>query len=320
MPTRALVLSLVLTAAGLWSLAGCASSSSPHPDIAPTPLADIDARALPLVDGRTGQALTWQSLIAAASGADAILVGEVHNHAAGQAFEAAFFADILSAAPTAAAALEFYDRDNQAAMDDYLTGVVSPHEFRRLTGRNQGDDCPGHRAMIDACKEHQRPAVAANAPRRYVKVARTDGYDRLAALLPEQRRLYRIPDRLPEGRYRDDFFELMRADNADAAHKDMDESRIQGMFRAQGLWDWTMADSVARTIDNTARPARPVVLIVGKFHTDHDGGLAQALRALRPGSRLYIVSLENETKPPLSDELKGVADAVVYLGEEHEAG
>lgn len=333
MPTRPL-LAAVFT---LLLLAGCASSRSapPHPVIAaPEPLADIDARKLTLIDGHSGQPLNWDSLISSAAGADAILVGEVHNHPAGQAFEAAFFDDVLAASPTAAAALEFYERDHQAVMDDYLTGVVTWTDFRRLTGRGRGDDCPGHRSMISACKAHDRPAIAANAPRRYVKLARTDGYERLAALGPEQRRLYRIPDHLPESgtRYRDDFNKIMsgahesdpkaKPDDATAtspAPDPAEQDRIDGMFRAHSLWDWTMADSVAHAIDNPDKPSHPVVLIVGKFHTDFDGGLAQALRAIRPGSRIFTVSLENKDAKPMVADDKGTADAIVYLGADAES-
>jgi uncharacterized iron-regulated protein len=306
---------LLATAAmlALSVLGGCASHSAPHAATLP----DVQARTLLVVHGDTGKPFDWRDLVAAAAASDAVLIGEVHNQPVGQAFQAAFFEDLLAAAPTSAAALEFYERDHQAAMDDYLDGIISPHEFRRLTNRNEGDDCPGHRAMIEMCKTSERPVIAANAPRRYVKVARTDGYERLSALGPVQRRLYRVPDSVPTGPYRDKFFEMMRsAKKEDSAHATDDETRIEAMFRAQTLWDWTMADSVARGIDDPAQPSHPVVLVVGKFHTDSNGGLVQALRSIRPSTRVFTITFETETSPPLKDDRKGIADAVVYIGPE----
>ncbi len=321
MNTRHLTLGLIIL-----TLTACASPhAATQRPTAPEPLADIDARRLTVADGRTGEPLAWDTLIASAAGADAVLVGELHNQPAGQAFEAAFFDDVLAASPTAAAALEFYERDHQVALDDYLTSVATWTEVRRRTGHDKGDDCPGHRAMINACKQHHRPALAANAPRRYVTLARTNGYDRLAALGPEQRRLFRIPDRLPQpgSRYRDDFNQIMSGahedEPADAAPTPPDpaeQARIDGMFRAHSLWDWTMADSIARAIDNPDLPSRPVVLIVGKFHTDHDGGLPQALRAIRPGTRTFTLSMEFGEAQPLNNDDRGQADAIIYLGPE----
>lgn len=308
-------------------LAACASSRPGAHDpaaAAPQPLADIDARRLAIIDGRSGEPLSWAGLVSAAAGADAVLIGELHNQPAGQAFEAALFDDILAGAPAAAGALEFYERDHQVALDDYLTGVSTWADVRRRTGRDKGDDCPGHRAVINACKQRHRPVIAANAPRRYVRLARTDGYDRLGALGPDQRRLFRIPDRLPEpgARYRDDFDRLMgdthETDPGARPADPAEQARIDAMFRAHSLWDWTMADSLARAIDNPDAPARPAVLIVGKFHTDHRGGLVQALSAIRPGTRYYTVSMEFGEPGPLTDEDRDAADAIVYIGAETE--
>ena len=83
------------------------------------------------------------------------------------------------------------------------------------------------------------------------------------------------------------------------------------MLRSQSVWDWTMAESVARAI---AAGSRPVVLIVGRFHVDHDGGLVQALRALRPGTRIVTITNIDAWSDTLRDDDRGAADFVVYVG------
>ncbi len=86
------------------------------------------------------------------------------------------------------------------------------------------------------------------------------------------------------------------------------------MFRAQQLWDWTMADSVVAQVESGRRPT---VLVVGQFHTDHAGGVVQALKALRPQTRTLTVSFVS-TNPPadglLASQDRNRADFLVFTG------
>lgn len=273
----------------LSSLSGCASSSreAVSGGVAPKVVAvtpgDLDrARAAPVRAG-DGRPVSWSELVSACAGADAVLVGERHGFVPGLNAAAALWADLLAASPRAALALEFWERDRQNALDDYLTGVTDEAGLLKaagLTGNNAALSYPaGHRAMVDAAKAAGRPVIAANAPRRYVRMARLDGYERLGALLPAQRAMFRIPDRLATGRYRDDFERIMGAKPEQPEH--------EAMFRSQQVWDWTMAQSVASNVEagNT-----PTLLVVGAFHIEHNGGLVQALRELRQGAKIVTVS------------------------------
>jgi uncharacterized iron-regulated protein len=87
--------------------------------------------------------------------------------------------------------------------------------------------------------------------------------------------------------------------------------RLENGFRAQSLWDWTMAESIADALD--ARNA-PVVQVVGRFHSDFRGGLIEALEKMRPGTRIVTISTIDETWGVLRDEDRGRADFVVYVG------
>lgn len=295
---------------------------------------------------REGRPVSWAELVSAASTSDAVLVGELHHvttspQALGQAVEAALFADIAAATGrTPTAALEFFERDQQTALDDYLGRVTDEEAMKKASARGANGYPFGHRAIVEACRAAGAPVIAANAPRRYVRIARLEGYERLAKLTSEQRRLFRVPDRLPEDGYRDAFFKLMGAgeedattagskspsaggaapgkpagSHGDAAAAKADATRnAEAMFRSQSLWDWTMADSVASALG--AGLPRPVVLIVGEFHVANDGGLVQALRQLRPGVRITTVSCVPKSGAEFANEHKGRADFVVHIGEE----
>lgn len=316
------ILLACITAAA--ALSGCQSTGG-QASVDPRHAAAIaDPLTLTLLRG-DGSPSTWGEMIDACAGADAVLIGECHGMEVGQAFQARLIADVFARSPRTSGALEFFERDDQAGLDDYLSGVTTEEEFRRATRRTDSNYTSGHRAIVEACKANGRPVSAANAPRRYVRIGRMQGFDRLRELTPEQQRLFVIPEFLPTGRYYTDFFEVMggkdlleppaKSASSDPKKAEADARRrknIDDTFRSQSMWDWTMADSVAREID---RGGQPVVLVVGRFHTDHDGGLVQALRHMRPGAKIVTISSVNEWSDSIGDEEKGIADFVVYIGE-----
>jgi uncharacterized iron-regulated protein len=301
-------------------LAGCAAA--PRQAVQPTP----DPRFVPAFRG-TGEPTSWPELVSAAREADVVIIGENHGHPVGLPFAAALWQDVLAESPDAALSLEFFERDEQSRLDEYLLGVVDEPTFRKRTGRTNSNYPPAHREMVEAAKAAGRPVIASNAPRPMVRLARTDGFERLETLTPEQRRMFRRPDALPDGRYRDDFFKLMSRNSAGHGEEPKATSdeeaaaaetiRVDSMFRSQSLWDWTMAESIARTYDDGHRP---IFHIVGRFHSDHDGGLVQALRRIRPEARVLVISVVDERADALKEADQGRGDFVVYVGPHSRAG
>ncbi len=285
-------------------------------------IAPAKARAVTIFN-EDGRPADWATLVAAASEADVVLIGENHGHPLGLAAAAALWEDMLPRCPRAALAMEFIERDEQSRLDDYLTGITDEATFRKRTNRVEGNYPRGHAQMIDAAKAAGRPVVAANAPRPYVRIARTSGYDKLASLTPEQKRLFRIPDELPARgtRYRDDFDKIMTEDPGqspapmpDPAAEAQRRATLDATFRSQSMWDWTMAESVAGAFDKNNAP---VLLIVGRFHIDFEGGLAQALKKLHPGSKTVRISFVDAPAPATGaprEEDKARANFIIYVG------
>jgi uncharacterized iron-regulated protein len=287
-------------------LSGCASTG---------PKAAEEASAARFFDGATGAPAAMEQVVAAGAGADALVLGENHGHPLGLATAAAIWKGVLEGSPNAALALEFFERDEQARLDEYLAGLVDEKAFRTRTNRTPSNYPNGHRDMVEAAKAAGRPVYASNAPLPQVRAASRQGYDKLRSLSGEQRRMVRIPDEVPTGRYRDDFDTIMgggaalhgaKPEDAEAKRRSLDSS-----FRAQSLWDWTMADSI---VSGLAAGARPVCLVVGRFHSDFRGGLISALDKLRPGAKVVTVSFVDEWSAALRDEDKERADFVVYVG------
>jgi uncharacterized iron-regulated protein len=302
------MLRLLITLAFLIAIAGCAA---PRAGGAAAPLPDPRTALAFTGDGRQ---IEWDQLVRAAAQADVVIIGENHGHPLGLAVAAALFDDLLAGTESAALSLEFFQRDDQSRLDDYLAGLTDEAAFKRRTGRSEGNYPEGHRQMVEAAKAAGRPVHAANAPRSTVRLVNRHGFERLAGLTPEQQRLFRIPDELPQGRYRSDFEETMRemmSAHGGSEDEEAQSQLIAGMFRAQSLWDWTMAETIARAV---GAGHRPVVHVVGRFHSDFDGGLVYALASLAPDAELLTISMAPEWSGHLLEGDEARADVVIYVG------
>jgi uncharacterized iron-regulated protein len=265
------------------------------------------------VFGPQGERVAWGVLLETARQADVVVIGETHGHPLGLAAAASLWDDLLAAEPGSALLLEFFERDQQVALDDYLSGITDEEAFREASDRSDGNYPAGHARMVGAAKSAGRPVYAANAPRRYVRKTSAAGYETLDALGEEQRRLFVVPDALIEGKYRDDFFELMGgSDHGESGEGgSMPPEMLEKIYRSQQLWDSTMADSVVRAL---GAGNRPVALVVGRFHSDFDGGTVQYIERRRPGVRVCTISMVESDAPSLDEADLGRADFVVHIG------
>jgi uncharacterized iron-regulated protein len=275
----------------------------------------VDPRSVAFFAGDASGVVPWEAVVAASAGSAVVVIGEIHGHPLGLDLAAELFEDILRANPRAVLSMEFYERDHQTALDDYVAGIITPEQFDEMTFRNAGNNPEGHRRMVEAARLAGRPVIASNAPRRYARLARTEGYERLRNLTPEQRRHYEIPDSLPDNAYASRFRAAMSGMGGHGA-VDTGEDPIDGFFRAQTLWDVTMADSIA----DATRKGAPVVHVVGRFHSEYGtepgkSGLADAIaQRLQPDQRLLVITVLDADSGQLRVEDVGRGHFIVYVG------
>lgn len=292
-------------------MVGCSTPSQRSP-ATNNALPAIDARAVTIRHGDGSGAADWNSVVADMASSKAVLIGEMHGHELGLAVAADLFEDILTDNPLAVLSMEFYERDEQVALDDYLAGVSDRDAFRKAANRTESNNPPGHERMVNSAKQASRPVIASNAPRRYTKLARTDGYEALSTLTPLQRSLFDIPPQLRiESAYHERFYEAM---GGMASHGG--DEMMKGFFRSQALWDRTMASSIARA----GLLGSPVVHVVGYFHIQFGSepggsGLVDDLRSMyQPDDKIVTIIMLDRADQPLVDEDLNIADYVVYVG------
>ncbi|MBO6513660.1 MAG: ChaN family lipoprotein [Phycisphaerales bacterium] len=262
---KALVVGLSAALVSVFTLGGCATTQQLDPVVFPieaTPGYDdgFDATRLTIHRGDLSGIVTFEQMIDDLRDAEVILVGEMHGHEPSLDFIATTFDRLIQENPSLALSMEFYERDQQIPLDDYVRGIIDYEQFVKLARRNDGNNPIGHLRMVELCKQHNRPVIAANAPRRYTSIARKEGFEGYRKLNDRQMRLVEVPKGLPSGSYAERFRDAM---SGMAAHGG--EEMINGFLRSQTVWDQTMAVSVA---DLHARGSS-VFHVVGHFHVDH---------------------------------------------------
>ena len=293
-------------------VAGCSS-----PQKSPVHVLEIGIdvrRDIAVIDPADGSKIGWKQMMARLSGADIVLLGELHDHAVGHAAQLAIIEDMLDQFPNSVVAFEMLERDEQRRVDDYMDGLIDAKTFASITLSTNWGGVGGwaawYQPIVDAIKDRGGTVVAANAPRRYVKLARTDGFGRIDSLPEERRSLVDYPTKLSGGRYRERFWELA-AHDGEAGEKEIDVTTIGPddpllpMFRSQQTWDATMAQSIV-----AAKPSntRKVLLLVGQFHVEYDGGIVQELRKRLPAASVLVISIQRKIPkeawqgtPPIAD-------------------
>jgi len=243
-------------------------------------------------DARTGAAVDYARLASDARAADAVLFGESHDDPICNALEAQLYADML-ASGRAALVMEFFERDAQAALDDYLAGRISEAAFTESARTSRGYAL-SHRPLVEMARAAEMPVVAANAPRRLVRDYRESEKDYAAffAGLPADDQRWLPPqNELLTGPYRDAFVGMMEGHGAATSTPSTAPAKPgvkpEDFYRAQMLWDEAMAESLAAT--RARDPGAAALLVVGSFHVANAGGLARKFAARRPDDRALIV-------------------------------
>jgi len=276
--------------------------------------AAVDSAYVPgayrVFDG-SGAPATLDDVVAAMVGHEVVFVGETHDDPTGHMLEA----ELLRRAHEAYASrgvvlsLEFFERDIQPVVDEYLAGLITESAFRsdsRPWSRYESD----YRPMVEFAKENEIQVVAANAPRRYVTGVSRDGRDFLDSLGPHAiATLAPLPYGEASEAYTNQWIEEISgvmeqegtkcgvpveelpagADAGPPPPPPGAHAQMGNQLQAQVLWDATMAYWVNDAL--LRRPDALVLHYVGGFHVARDTGTPEQLRRYRPGASTMVVML-----------------------------
>lgn len=280
----------------------CASVvSAPMPT--PTPAAPAKPRPFVLYNGSDGAETTLEAFLAASETADLVAFGEFHGHPVGATMELKVLEGMAAGKRPVALAMEFFERDVQGALDEYLAGKTTEAEFLKVA--RQGPAYPTtHRPLVEFAKARKIPVIAANAPRRLVtgyRKAEKPYAEYLATLSEADRGFLPAETTAATGPYLDRFTKLMGPD------------RGAKLIVGQSLWDDAMADAMATY--RSAHPDARVMFVVGGFHVAGRLGTITKYSARRPNDRVAILVMSHGEPPALAfdAEDKGEGDAILTV-------
>jgi len=238
-----------------------------------------------------------------ASKAEVIMIGENHEDPLAHAFELEIVKKVKSVTGSdVGLSLEFYDREAQTVMDEFLADLVPLDTF--LQDSKPPANHADYQPLLDLCKAEHLPVIAANCPRRYTRMVSKGGRACLAPLAGTSARhlLPPLPYQGASEKYTKNFVDIMKAMG------NTNPSVPTTMLDAQSLWDATMADSIHQGLGRLEK----VVHVTGFFHIQYKLGIVEHLARLRPETEiLTVVILPAEETQEITEEQHHIADLIV---------
>jgi uncharacterized iron-regulated protein len=235
--------------------------------------------------------------------ADALFVGEQHDDPNTHRLELAIVEGLTRRGVPVVVAMEMFERDVQANLDQYAAGTTTEEQFLK-DARPWPRYATDYRPILEFAKAHRLPIVASNVPRRVATEVGKVGLSAVDSLGGDRRLAARELQCPTNGSYYDRFIAAM------GGHAGV----TPNFYFAQCVKDETMGESVTETFHKTTGRVA-IVHFDGAFHSDFGEGSAESARRRMPGRRIAVVSIlpiaDIDAAKPADGDLKR-ADYLVY--------
>ena len=275
-------------------------------------------REIPLVldgitDTSTGKLVTPEEMAKQLAGAGILFIGENHTNQEFHDVQMRTIRALHEAGREVLIGLEMFPYTEQAVLDNWNAGRYTESGFVELSRwyDNWGYHWNYYRDIFVYAREKGINMYAVNSPRDVVKSVRTKGFENLtpeeAAHLPpklatdndEHRRMYRA------------FF-----DKDDALH--MNDAALDGLYRAQTMWDATMGWNALQALKQHGGPSAIMVVLIGAGHVTFGLGSERQIDPYYGGriASLIPVTVIDDDKQPVKQLRASYANFVWGLPEE----
>ena len=214
--------------------------------------------------------------------AEVVYLAETHDRPEDHQAQLYILQELHRLRPNLAIALEMFQRPYQPAIDRYLAGDLSEMELQSETQyqKRWGYPWEFYIPILRFAKEKKLPVVALNTPTEITRKVSRTGLDSLT--LAEQQWIPpKSAIRLEPAAYRDRIRQIY-----DEIHSGSGNSaNFEKFFLAQVLWDETMADRIASTLQK--RPDTLIVVLVGQGHVLYGDGIPNRV-ARRAGTNGFL--------------------------------
>jgi uncharacterized iron-regulated protein len=246
-----------------------------------------------------GREAGYNDLLDAASKADIVFFGEIHNSPICHWLELELTKD-LSASKNNMLIMgaEIFESDNQLILDEYFAGKMKEKSFEdeaKLWDNYKTD----YKPLVQFAVKNKIPFIATNVPRRYASLVNKSGFEGLDSLtMAAKAFLPPLPIAYdPELKGYKDMIEMMG--NAGSGHT------TPNIAKAQAIKDATMAHFILKNWQD----GKTFIHFNGAYHSNNFEGIVWYIKQSRPDLKiLTIASAEQDSIDELTEENSGLAD------------
>jgi len=259
-----------------------------------------DKPAYILYDAK-GKKVSYKKMIKTLIGKDVALFGEYHNNPISHWLQLEVTRDCKQHRDLILGA-EMFERDNQEALERYLTGEIDAKQLAeqaRLWKNYDTDYAP----LVNFAKANNLAFIGTNIPRRYASSVSKGGFEALDTLSAEAKSwIAPLPivfdPELPG------YLKMIEL---------MGDHGTPNMVKAQAMKDATMAHFLLQAY----RPGSLFIHYNGAYHSDNYEGILWYLRRQQPTLRYATISTVSQSDiSKLLPENKGIADFIICVDED----
>jgi uncharacterized iron-regulated protein len=235
------------------------------------------------VEVRSQQLMPFEALVDILGQVDVVALGEEHYHPDSQAFALRLLQALAQRQPRRLAlAMEFLERDQQQAVDEYGRESIDATTFQSRIGASAAF-MRSYFPLIDYARQQRLPVLAMNVPRHIARQVAREGLPYTLQHLSPQERNY-LPATLSpvSPTYRTYFLDAV------ASHHPLQGEQAERFVQASHLKDDTMTEVLAQFLDQHCEYT--VLALAGRFHVDYGTAIPALLRQRRQHLRVVRVT------------------------------
>jgi uncharacterized iron-regulated protein len=249
-----------------------------------------------------GKKVKYETMVKAASSADVVLFGELHNNPISHWMEIELTRELSDQGRrTLILGAEMFETDNQLILDEYLAGFITEEKFEEEARlwKNYATD---YKPLVVFAKDHNLRFVATNVPRRYANSVFKRGIAVLDSLSGEAKS-YFAPLPLVYDTSLNCYSQLMGGDPM-GGHGSIN------LADAQAIKDATMAHFILENRE----PGSLFIHFNGAYHSDDHESMNWFLKRAEPGLNILTISTVSQDEVDrLEEDATGKADFIICV-------
>ncbi len=248
-----------------------------------------------------GKKVSYNKMLKKLNQSDIILFGESHNNPIAHWLQLEV-TQSLSESNELIVGAEMFERDNQAALTQYLTNEIDRPALDSLV-RLWNNYKTDYEPIVEFAKKNYIPVIATNIPRRYARIVFKEGLEALEKL-PSEEKKWIAPLPIAFDIELPGYKNMLTMMGGDAAHSSLK------FPKAQAIKDATMAFSILEYYTS----GKTFLHLNGSYHSDNYEGILWYLKREKPNLNYKTISTVSQKDiGSLSKEHKGKADFIICV-------